>query len=94
LLFSTSKIVLAVSVTAYSTYAVYLFHRIFLTVFTAIMTFGLNINMLTIENLYIVLLFVPFIFLFSYLIQKAYDRVLRFVSNRSKDNESSIKNSI
>ena len=91
---SKRKIELAVSETAYSTYSVYLFHRIFLTIFTAIMTFGLNINMLAAQHLYIVLLFVPFIFLFSYLIQKAYDRVWKLVSNRSKEKESSFKNSI
>lgn len=85
---SKRKIELVVSETAYSTYSVYLFHRIFLTVFTAIMTFSLHINMLVMGNLYIVLLFVPFIFLFSYLIQKAYDRVWKLVSNRSKDRES------
>ncbi len=87
---SKRKIELVVSETAYSTYSVYLFHRIFLTVFTAIMTFGLHINMLVMGNLYIVLLFVPFIFLFSYLIQKAYDWVWKLVSNRSKDRESSV----
>jgi peptidoglycan/LPS O-acetylase OafA/YrhL len=90
---SKRKIELAVSETAYSTYSVYLFHRIFLTIFTAILTFGLNINMLAAQNLYIVLVFVPFIFLFSYLIQKAYDRVWKFVSNRFKDKESSTNSS-
>jgi hypothetical protein len=93
LIFSTNKIVLAVAVTAYSTYAVYLFHRIFLAIFTAIMTFGIGIDMLARENLYIVLLFVPFIFLFSYVIQKAYDRGWKLVSNRSKENESAPNNS-
>ncbi len=83
-IFPERRIELAVSMTAYSTYSVYLFHRIFLAIFTAIMTFGLNLDMRAGENLYIVLLFVPFIFLFSYLIQKAYDRVWKFVSNRSK----------
>jgi len=91
---SKRKIESAISETAYSTYSVYLFHRIFLTIFTAIMTFGLGINMLSAQNLYIVLLFVPFIFLFSYLIQKAYDWVWKLVSNRFKEKESSIKNSI
>jgi hypothetical protein len=91
---SKRRIEFAVSETAYSTYSVYLFHRIFLTIFTTIMTFGLSINMLAAENLYIVLLFVPLIFLFSYLIQKAYDWVWKLVSNRSKDKESFTKNSI
>ncbi|MFX0079035.1 MAG: acyltransferase family protein [Candidatus Hermodarchaeota archaeon] len=90
---SKRKIELVVSVTAYSTYSVYLFHRIFLTIFTAIMTFGLNINMLAAQNLYIVLVFVPFIFLFSYLIQKAYDRLWKLVSNRFRDKESSTNSS-
>ena len=85
LVFSTDKILLAVSMTAYATYAVYLFHRIFLAIFTSIMTFGLGVNMLARENLYIVLLFVPFIFLFSYLIQMAYDRGWKLISNRSRE---------
>jgi hypothetical protein len=93
LMFSKRKIELAVSVTAYSTYNVYLFHRVFLAIFTTIMTVGLNINMREVENLYIVLLFVPFIFLFSYLIQKAYDWIWNLVSNRFKSRESSRKNS-
>lgn len=91
---SKRKLVLAVSTAAYSTYSVYLFHRIFLTIFTAIMIFGLHINMLAAENLYIALVFVPFIFLFSYLIQKGYDQILKLVSSRSKDKELPIKNSI
>ena len=93
---SKRKIELAVSETAYSTYSVYLLHRIFLTIFTITMTVGLNINMYAAQNLYIVLLFVPFIFLFSYLIQKTYDRIWKLVSNHSKDkklstNSSSVK---
>ncbi len=91
---SKRKIELAVSETAYSTYSVYLFHRIFLTIFTAILTFVLGINMLVAQNLFIVLIFVPFIFLLSYLIQKAYDRIWKIVSNRSKEKEASINNSI
>ncbi|MFX1510597.1 MAG: acyltransferase family protein [Promethearchaeota archaeon] len=93
-IYSEGKIVLAVSVIAFSTYCVYLFHRIFLVIFTTLMTFCLNIDMRAAENLYLVLLFVPFIFLFSYLIQKTYDSAWKLVSNRTKGEESSVENSI
>ena len=93
-LFSTRKLLLAVSITAYSTYCVYLFHRIFLTIFTHIMTYGLGINMLLRQNLYLALLFVPFIFLFSYFIQKAYDRTVMFLSTYSKEEDVSTNSSL
>jgi len=85
LIFSKRKIESAVSMTAYSTYGVYLFHRVFLVIFIAFLTNILNIDMLERENFYIVLLFVPFIFLFSYLIQKTLDWVWTLVPrNKNK----------
>ncbi|MFX1390006.1 MAG: acyltransferase family protein [Promethearchaeota archaeon] len=80
LIFSKRKIESAASITAYSTYSVYLFHRIFLVIFVTYLTTILNIDMLDRDNFYIVLLFVPFIFLFSYLIQKGIDKVWMIVS--------------
>ncbi len=67
----------AISIVAYSTFCVYLFHRIFLVIYTSILSEGLNIDVFARENLYLVLLFVPFIFLFSYFIQKAYDKIIK-----------------
>ncbi len=66
--------------TAYSTYSVYLFHRVFLAIFITIITTEYHINMTERDNLYIVLLFVPFIFLFSYLIQKGIDGLWKLAS--------------
>lgn len=74
LIFPKRKIESIVSVIAYSTFCVYLFHRVFLAIFTYIMTSVLNLDMRDLDNYFLVLTFVPFIFLFSYLIQKALDR--------------------
>lgn len=86
LIFSKRKIESIVSLIAYSTYGVYLFHRVFLSIFIAILTFGLNIDMRELENLYLVLIFIPFIFLFSYLIQKAVDSVWKRASRHTNNN--------
>ena len=86
LIFSKRKIESIVSEIAYSTYCVYLFHRIFLVIFTAIMTNGLNLDMRELDNYYLVLIFIPFIFLFSYLIQKALDWVWKLVSRDATNN--------
>ncbi|MBY9009429.1 MAG: hypothetical protein KGD74_06155 [Candidatus Lokiarchaeota archaeon] len=83
LIFSKRKIESIVSVVSYYTYGVYLFHRIFLVIFTAIMTTGLNIDMREQNNFYLVLIFILFIVLFSYLIQKALDWVWKLVSRRT-----------
>ncbi|MFW9827725.1 MAG: acyltransferase family protein [Candidatus Thorarchaeota archaeon] len=80
LIFSKRKIESVVSVPAYSTYSVYLFHRVFLAIFITILTTEYHINMTERYNLYIVLLFVPFIFLFSYLIQKGIDGLWKLAS--------------
>ncbi|MFX0139570.1 MAG: acyltransferase family protein [Candidatus Hodarchaeota archaeon] len=79
LIFTKRKLESAVAITAYSTYSAYLFHRVFLTVFVAILTIALNLNMLELDNFYLVLLFVPFILIFSFLIQKAYDMICKSV---------------
>ena len=84
LIFPKRKIESIVSVITYSTYGVYLFHRVFLGIFIAILTFGLNIDMRELDNIYLVLIFIPFIFLFSYLIQKAFDRGWNRVSKHFK----------
>ncbi|MFW9969795.1 MAG: acyltransferase family protein [Candidatus Odinarchaeota archaeon] len=74
------------STIAYSTFSVYLFHRIFLIIYNFILSEGLNLDIYAFENLYLVLLFVPFIFLFSYFIQKAYDRIIkRFITHKNQN---------
>ena len=84
LIFSKRKIELVVSVIAYSTYCVYLFHRVFLVIFTNAMTSGFNLDMRELDNYCLVLIFVPFMFLFSYLIQKSLDWVWQFASKHLK----------
>ena len=84
LIFSNRKIESIVSVITYSTFSVYLFHRVFLGIFTFLMTNELNIDMRELDNYYLVLIFVPFIFLFSYLIQKAFDWVWKRTSKLVK----------
>ena len=80
MIFSKRKIESIISVIAYSTFCVYLFHRIFLIIFDFILTERLNIDIFDKGNFYLVLLFIPFIFLFSYLIQRASDWVLKLPS--------------
>ncbi|MFX1570889.1 MAG: acyltransferase family protein [Promethearchaeota archaeon] len=74
------------STIAYSTYCVYLFHRIFLVIYSFILSEGLNIDVYALENLYLFFLFVPFIFIFSYFIQKGVDRLIKFLSERKIEN--------
>ncbi|MBY8983423.1 MAG: acyltransferase [Candidatus Lokiarchaeota archaeon] len=68
------------SIIAYSTYCVYLFHRIFLILYTEILMDIFDLAIYERLEFNIVLLFVPFIFLFSYLIQKFSDWVLKLPS--------------
>jgi len=72
---------------AYSTYCVYLFHRIFLGLYVLILMDLLNLNVYERLDFGIVLLFVPFLFLFSYVIQKSFDWILnlpfKFKSNKT-----------
>jgi len=87
LIFSKRKIESIVSVITYSTFGVYLFHRVFLGIFTFILSSGLNIDMRAQDNFYLVLIFVPFIFIFSYLIQKAFDWVWKRASRHTTNND-------
>ena len=80
LIVSKRRIESIISLIAYSTFCVYLFHRIFLIIFDLVLIDGLNIDIFARENFYLVLIFVPFIFLFSYLIQKGSDRAINLVS--------------
>ena len=79
-LFPKKKVSSIFSIIAYSTYSVYLFHRVFLIIYTFTLTNVLQIDIRERDNLYLVLLLVPFIFLFSFLIQKAADWVLNLPS--------------
>jgi hypothetical protein len=79
------------SIVAYSTYCAYLFHRIFLSIYVSILYDGLNVAIFARENLYLVILFVPFIFLFSYFIQKGADNLLKWGFSR-RENENKIPN--
>ncbi|MFW9801306.1 MAG: acyltransferase [Candidatus Thorarchaeota archaeon] len=82
LIFSKTRIESIISAIAYSTFSVYLFHRIFLIIFDFILTDVLNVNIFARDNFYLVLIFVPFIFLFSYLIQKGMDKAVNHASRR------------
>jgi hypothetical protein len=64
----------ALSLVAYSTYGVYLFHRPFLATFDFIMLEIFNINMLEKSNFYLIVLSLPILFVFAFLIQKAADK--------------------
>ena len=74
------------SIIAYSTYCVYLFHRIFLGLYTTILMEGLNVEIFDKANLYFVLFFVPIIFIFSYFIQKGSDWILKLPSRLKSRN--------
>ncbi|MHA2033618.1 MAG: hypothetical protein ACW99Q_29975, partial [Candidatus Kariarchaeaceae archaeon] len=83
-------IVKAFAIGAYSTFAVYLFHRPFLITFNSIMLDMFNIDMLSKSNFYFIFLSIPMLFLLSFLIQKTADKSIHFVtkkvSNRSNEN--------
>ncbi|MFW9959167.1 MAG: acyltransferase family protein [Candidatus Odinarchaeota archaeon] len=80
--FSKTRIESIISAIAYSTFCVYLFHRIFLIIFDFVLTDVLDVNIFARDNFYLVLIFVPFIFLFSYLIQKGMDKTINLASKR------------
>ncbi|WP_371805224.1 acyltransferase family protein [Candidatus Lokiarchaeum ossiferum] len=61
------------STVGYATFGVYLFHRPLLIIFSEIITRIFNINLFTKANLWIVLMFVPFIFLVSFFVQRIVD---------------------
>ena len=79
-LISKWNIGLIFSTVAYSTFCVYLFHRIFLGLYAIILMDIFDLAAYERLEFTIVLLFVPFIFLFSYLIQKFSDWVLNLAS--------------
>jgi peptidoglycan/LPS O-acetylase OafA/YrhL len=77
---------------SYSTYCVYLFHRIFLIFYTGILTYGFNIDTFDKDNVYLVYLFVPFIFVFSYFIQKGYDLIINAIFRKPQKETQIDKN--
>ena len=84
-------IVKAIAVVAYSTYAVYLFHRPFLIIFNTIMLEVFNFNMLYKSNFNFTYISIPMLFLLALLIQKTADKSIHFVtkkvSNRSNEDK-------
>lgn len=86
MVFKQEKISKALTLLAYSTYCVYLFHRPFIMLFSSIVTGIFNIDLFIKANFYIVLLFVPIIFLLSYFIQKAIDWILNWSFRRKNRN--------
>jgi len=90
-IFKKEKINKIISVVAYSTFGAYLFHRPIIILLSAIVTGIFNVNMYARENFYIVLLFVPIIFLFSYGLQKTSDRAIAWVKKRKHKKVDEIK---
>jgi len=83
MLFPKKKVGISFSLIAYSTYCVYLFHRIFLIIYVWASMEILNVNLYQLmygvykdQHFILIYVFVPFIFLFSYIIQKAADWIL------------------
>ena len=81
-IFKKEKINKIISVVSYSTFGAYLFHRPVIILLSAIVTGLFNVNMYARENFYIALLFVPIIFLFSYGLQKTFDRAIEWFKKR------------
>jgi peptidoglycan/LPS O-acetylase OafA/YrhL len=78
-----NSITKALSLVAYSTYAVYLFHRPFLIIFDDFLMLQIfNINMFEKSNFYLILLSLPILFILAYLIQKASDKGISKAINR------------
>ncbi len=75
-------VVKAIAVVAYSTYAVYLFHRPFLIVFNTIMLEIFNIDMLSKSNFNFTFLSIPLLFILSFLIQKTFDKSIYFITKK------------
>ncbi len=71
-----------VSLVAYSTYGVYLFHRPYLIVFDDLMLEFFNINMYLKSNFYLILLSIPILFVLAFLIQKIFDDKITIITNR------------
>ncbi|TFG02158.1 MAG: hypothetical protein EU542_05565 [Promethearchaeota archaeon] len=89
-LFPKKNIGLPFSLIAYSTYCVYLFHRIFLIIYIWASMEILNVNLYQLiygvyrdQHFILIYVFVPFIFIFSYFIQKGADLAIKLPSNLS-----------
>lgn len=82
LIYDGDRINYAVSLVAYSTYGVYLFHRPFLATFDELMMEIFNIDMLLKSNFYLILLTIPFLFILAFFIQKASDRGITIITGR------------
>lgn len=74
LILDQNKLFNVVSIIAYSTYGVYLFHRPFLETFNTIMSEIFHINMYLKSNLYLVLLSIPILFILAFTIQRIADK--------------------
>jgi peptidoglycan/LPS O-acetylase OafA/YrhL len=74
LVLDRNRMTKVIGYTAYSTYAVYLFHRPFLICFNEIMLTIFNINMLVKSNFHFTLVSVPSLFILSYFIQRGADK--------------------
>ncbi|MHA1966712.1 MAG: acyltransferase family protein [Candidatus Hodarchaeales archaeon] len=75
----------AISLVAFSTYAVYLFHRPFLITFDFIMLEVFNIDMLEKSNFYLILLSLPTLFILAYFIQKTSDIGISRINSRLRE---------
>ncbi len=82
LIYDGDKINYTVSLIAYSTYGVYLFHRPFLVTFDELMLEILNIDMLVKSNFNLILLSIPILFILAFFIQKASDRGITIITGR------------
>jgi peptidoglycan/LPS O-acetylase OafA/YrhL len=85
LVINRAYIVKALAIGAYSTFAVYLFHRPFLIIFNSIMLDIFNIDMLLRSNFYFIFLSIPMLFLLSFLIQKTADKSIHSASKKVSD---------
>ena len=97
MIFPKNKVGLPFSLVAYSTYCVYLFHRIFLIIYVWASMEILNVNLNQLlygyykdQHLILIYVFVPFIFGFSYLIQKFTDWIIQLPSKISSRRNNKI----
>jgi peptidoglycan/LPS O-acetylase OafA/YrhL len=90
-IFKESNVERVISIIAYPTYCVYLFHRPIIMLLSAIVTGIFNIDMFARSNFYIALLFVPIIFLISYCIQKTYDWIVAKVKHGVKTKKKTLE---
>ena len=74
LILDQNKLFDVVSIIAYSTYGVYLFHRPFLEIYNNIMGEIFHINMYLKSNFYLILLSIPILFILAFTIQRIADK--------------------